>query len=67
VTIKGESFMGNPVGVFSDEEVKNLSDKQKLELRVHVINALKGPSGLGDLREKLRKDLAPQFGITLES
>jgi len=59
--------MGNPVGVFSDKEVKNLSHEQKLELRAHVITALKGPSGLGELREKLRKDLAPQFGITLES
>ena len=59
--------MGSPVGVFSDEEVKNLSDKQKLELRAQVINALKGPSGLGDVREKLRNDLAPKYGIKLET
>ncbi len=59
--------MGTPVGVFSEEEVQNLTPEQKLDLRAHVIGALKGPSGLGDVREKLRKDLAPKFGITLRS
>ncbi len=54
--------MGTGVGVFTNEEVKHLSDKQKLKLRADVIKAL-----LKTLPNvKLRDQLAAKYRIKLK-